>query len=322
MHERTLRKRTLPLLMSAAAFSLTIGTLGYTSVAAQAPAAAAQAPAAGRGAQQAAVIDLTGTWVSVVTEDWRWRMVTPPKGDVSSLPINAEGRRVADTWDPAKDTAEGNACRSYGAAALMRVPGRLRFSWQDENTLKMEADAGTQTRLFRFGDVQPPAGTGDAGWQGFSTAIFEPAGARGFGIPAGGGGGRGGAAPAAPAAGAPAAGAPPAGAPPAAGAGGCRGGGRGAAPAGGGRGPGGGSMRVDTSRLKAGYLRKNGVPYSDRATMIEFFDRMTEPNGDVWFVVTTIVRDPVYINGDFITSTHFKREPNDSKFSPKPCVAS
>lgn len=74
--------------------------------------------------------------------------------------------------------------------------------------------------------------------------------------------------------------------------------------------------------MKAGYVRKNGVPYSDQATMTEFFDVMTEPDGSQWLVVTTIVRDPVYINGDFITSTHFKKEANDSKFSPKPCVAS
>ena len=310
MHDRTLRKRALALLVSGAAFSLMIGTLGHAGVAAQAPAAAP-------GAQQAAPIDLTGTWVSVVTEDWRWRMVTPPKGDVSSIPVNAEGRRVADTWDPAKDTAEGNACRSYGAAALMRVPGRVRFSWQDNNTLKMEADAGTQTRLFHFGDNAVPAGNGDLGWQGWSAATWEAAGARGFGIqPApggagGGGGGGGGAAPPAP---------PPA---PAAGAQGGRGGGGGGrGGGGGGRGPQGGDMRVETSRLKAGYLRKNGVPYSDKTTVLEFYDRLTEPDGNQWFVVTTIVRDPVYINGEFITSTHFKKEPNDSKFSPKPCAAS
>src|SRR5207247_6735389 len=58
-----------------------------------------------------APIDLTGYWVSVVTEDWRWRMLTPPKGDYSSLPLNDEGRKVADGWDPAKDEASGNACR-------------------------------------------------------------------------------------------------------------------------------------------------------------------------------------------------------------------
>src|SRR5262249_8668105 len=39
--------------------------------------------------------DFTGYWVSVVTEDWRWRMVTPARGDYDSVPLNAAGRRQA-----------------------------------------------------------------------------------------------------------------------------------------------------------------------------------------------------------------------------------
>src|SRR5438034_1309230 len=45
-----------------------------------------------------APFDLTGYWVSVVTEDWRWRMVTPAKGDSTSVPLNPEGRRVTEMW--------------------------------------------------------------------------------------------------------------------------------------------------------------------------------------------------------------------------------
>ena len=71
----------------------------------------------------AAAIDVTGYWVSLVTDDWRWRVVTPPKGDVLYLPVNAEGRRVADAWDPAKDAAAGEQCRAYGAGGLMHLPG-------------------------------------------------------------------------------------------------------------------------------------------------------------------------------------------------------
>src|SRR5436190_18214482 len=97
-----------------------------------------------------APIDLTGQWVSVVTEDWRWRMVTPPKGDYASIPITPAAKQVADRWDPARDEANGEQCKSYGAAAIMRVPGRLRITWQDDNTLKVETDAGTQTRLLHF----------------------------------------------------------------------------------------------------------------------------------------------------------------------------
>ena len=130
----------------------------------------------GRGGQQqprqpsargAAPIDLTGYWVSVVNKDWRWRMITPPKGDFVSIPVNDAGRKVGESWDPVKDEAAGEQCRAYGAAGLMRIPGRLRITWQDDNTLKMETDAGMQTRLFHFG-ARPPSSRPT--WQGDSAA--------------------------------------------------------------------------------------------------------------------------------------------------------
>ena len=95
-------------------------------------------------------------------------MVTPTKGDTGGVPLNAEGRRVAGEWDPARDAAAGEACRAYGAPGLMRLPGRLHITWQDDRTLKIEADAGTQTRLLHFGGGAPAA-AGDRAWQGIST---------------------------------------------------------------------------------------------------------------------------------------------------------
>src|SRR5436190_21362567 len=132
----------------------------------------------GRGPAQspreAAPIDLTGYWVSVVAEDWKFRMVTPKKGVYDSLMLNAEGRRVADTWDPPKDEAAGEQCRAYGAANIMRIPGRLHITWQDDDTLKIETDAGTQTRLLHFSEA--PAG--EPSWQGSSKAEWERAAGR------------------------------------------------------------------------------------------------------------------------------------------------
>jgi len=118
-----------------------------------------------------ALIDLTGYWVQLITEDWRWRMTTPPKGDYASMPLTEEGRRVADTWDPARDKAAGNQCRVYGAAGLMRVPGRLHITWANDNTLKIEKDAGMQTRLLHFdpSKLKPRKPT----WQGNSLAKWE-----------------------------------------------------------------------------------------------------------------------------------------------------
>src|SRR5262245_39090326 len=133
------------------ALALVLG--GSASVLAQrgqAPAAAAATPAP---APRRPANDLTGYWVSIVNEDWRWRMVTPPKGDVASVPLNAEGTKVANAWDPATD----GSCLAYGAAGLMRMPTRLNITWQDDQTIKIETDAGQQTRLLRFDGGAPPA---------------------------------------------------------------------------------------------------------------------------------------------------------------------
>ena len=127
-------------------------------------------------------IDLTGYWVSVVTQDWRWRMVTPAKGDYAGVPITLEAKKVGDAWDPAEDEAAGEQCKAYGAPGLMAMPTRLHITWQDENTLKVETDAGTQTRLFHFGNWKPQ---GDAAtWQGDSIAEWERARAASKSAPA------------------------------------------------------------------------------------------------------------------------------------------
>src|SRR3972149_5149336 len=122
-------------------------------------------PAPPPTARASAPIDLTGYWVSVVSEDWRIRMITPQKNDFPGIPINAAARQAAGAWDPAKDEAEGNPCKGYGAPHIMREPARLHITWENDNTLRMDIDSGTQTRLFNFGNTQPP--TGDRTWQGF-----------------------------------------------------------------------------------------------------------------------------------------------------------
>src|SRR3954466_12158135 len=122
-------------------------------------------------AQASAPIDLTGYWVSVITEDWRWRMATPPKGDYQSLPLNQAARKAADTWDLAKDDAAGLQCKAYGAGNIVRQPGRIYVTWEDPNTLKMEFDAGTQTKLIHFGAAPAAVAQATSGaktWQGYS----------------------------------------------------------------------------------------------------------------------------------------------------------
>jgi hypothetical protein len=145
--------------------------------------AAASLGAQGRAAAPApspwaaAPVDLTGFWVAVISEDWRWRMVTPAKGDYASVPLTQAGKNAADTWDPAKDQAAGEQCRSYGAPGLMRAPTRLHITWQDDRTLKVESDYGQQTRLLHFAPGKPAGGA--PSWQGESTAQWERPGGRG-----------------------------------------------------------------------------------------------------------------------------------------------
>lgn len=244
---------------------------------------AASSQAQGRGGAESAAtslqtarggapIDLTGYWVSLVTQDWRLRMFTPSKGDYAGLPLNAEARKIADTWDPARDEAAGEQCRSYGAPALMRVPGRLRITWQDDQTLQLETDAGMQTRLFSFGN---PAARG-RDWQGISRVSWKylPAGVVDTqGVSRGGVERRG------------------------------------------------GSLKVVTTNMKPGYLRKNGVPYSANAVLTEYFDRVTEPNGDVYLLVTSTVEDPTYLTQPLTFSTFFKKQADASGWNPTPCTA-
>jgi hypothetical protein len=224
-----------------------------------------------------APVDLVGTWVSVVTEDWQWRMRTPSKGDTTSVPLNGEGNRVANTWDPSMD----GRCEAYGVGGIMRMPLRLKISWQDDLTLKIESDAGQQTRLLQFakpgvgaaGPVSASArtlqGTSVAEWQR-SGGAFDAFLERG-------------------------AGAPP---------------------------PRWGALKVTTTNVLPGWLRRNGVPYSQNATITEYFTRVTHPVAGDWFVVTTTVEDPTYLNQPFTTSSNFKKEANDSKWNPTPCRAS
>ncbi len=209
-------------------------------------------------ARDRAPIDLTGYWVSYVTENWRYRMVTPAKGEYRRIPASRAALPLINAWDPAADERAGNQCKSYGAGAIMSVPGRLHITWQDADTLRVETDAGRQTRLFRFAPRTTIPSPGPRSWQGESAATWEPA-------------------------------------------------------------AGGGSLRVVTSNLRAGYLRKNGVPYGERATVTEHFDVAPLADAGRLLLVTTIVEDPEYLTGPYIVSPHFKKEPDGSKWDPTPC---
>ena len=165
-------------------------------------------------------------------------MVTPPKGDYASVPLNPEGRKAADAWDLRRQRRRASAAPLVPPADAHADAGRI--SWQDDNTLKVETDAGQQMRLFEF-ETSAPSGTvtrtagllpAERTWQGVSAAQwFRQRSRAGWGSAVG-----------------PAAGRQP---------------------------------RAVTRHMRAGYLRKNGVPDSEDAIVTEAFHRHDEPNGDV-----------------------------------------
>ena len=238
--------------------------------------AAAQATGAGGPRPPAptpkagALLDLSGYWVSIIDDEWRWRMMTPANGDLAFLPLNPEGRRVAGAWDPAKDEADGNQCRAFGAAGIMHLPERLHITWADDRTLEIDTDAGMQKRLLHFDGSKWSGGEPD--WQGDSVSSWEKKPqVRGFGFPVR---------------------LPPS--------------------------PNAGSLKVVTTHMRPGYLRKNGAPYSGNAVLTEFFDRI-ELDGEPFLIVTGVVEDPQYLTARFITTEQFKLESDGSKWNPTPC---
>ncbi len=258
-----------------------------------------------------APIDLTGYWTAVITEDWHVRMLTAPKGDFGSgiagtienpgvgfigagpnpsdkgnIPYQAAAAQAAMKWDPAKDEAEGNGCKAYGAPGIMRLPTHLHITWQDDNTLKIDADYGTQTRVIHVGPRQ------EQGRLDYSNATLFPSQPQKFEVPAG---------------------VEPSG----------QGysnaswtimGGEGSFAR-------GGSLKVVTTRLKPGYYWKNGMPYSANAVLTEYFRTMELPDRSQWIRLTQIVEDPEYLTQPWIVNYAFKKLPDGSKWKPTPCTA-
>ncbi len=240
--------------------------------------AGAQQPVA-PPARTAAPWDISGYWVSLVTDDWRYRMITPPKGSVEYIPVTAEARQASNAWDPAKDEANGEQCKAYGAGGIMRMPGRLHMVWQDDNTLKMDIDTGTQTRLFVFGGAGSGGKTDRAStWQGNSVARWEFPGAprQGFFAPAT------------------------------------------AAPV---NGPRPGQLRVVTTGMRPGYVRKNGVPYGPDAVITEYFVHLVDIDRQEYLVVTTTVDDPRFFQPPYIKTYEFRKQSDGQGWNPTACSA-
>jgi hypothetical protein len=251
-----------------------------TSAASRGHGQVAQPRAPNSSLRELAPIDLTGYWVSVVTEDWRYRMVMPLKGDYGSVPLNANGRREADKWTP----DQTGQCEAFGAGAVMRAPGRVHITWENDSTLRIDTEAGNQTRRIPLGQTKapPPAGAAPS-WQGTSVATWDGPPDVIDVLRTGGfdrlDSGMGAAA----------------------------------------RRMVWTPLKVVTTNLRPGWLRANGVPYSAQAVVTEHFMRFAVPEAGEWLTVRTVIDDPTYLVQSFMTSTNFKREADGSKWNPKAC---
>ncbi|HEX4049521.1 MAG TPA: hypothetical protein VHY19_01390 [Steroidobacteraceae bacterium] len=245
------------------------------------------AGAAPPSAQAQAPYDPSGYWVSLITQNWRFRMVAKGPGDYIGAPINAEAKKVADAWTPAAAAAAARTCEAYGGAIIMWLPERLHISWQDANDLRVDTDAGMQTRVLHFmsaaggaragaeaaGPAQPPADM-QPSRQGYSVARWVlPAGAQRGGRPA-------------------AVGAPRY-----------------------------GSLQVTTDHMLPGLLAKNGIPYDGNAKKTEWWDLRKESTGEQWLSISTTVLDPHYLTRPYIYDPVFQKEPDGAKWDPSPCSA-
>ena len=248
----------------------TLAVLLSLAIAAAIGSAGAQPPPGrpdARTPRERAPIDITGQWVAVVNEDWRWRMVTPPVGDTASLPVNERGRAAAAAWNLDRDRAEGALCKAFAGPGLMRQPTRIRIEWEDDDTLRLEFDAGRQMRRLEF-MPQPPA---ERSLQGYSEGEWsrqtQSRGVFGQRTP-----------------------------------------------------PEGGSLVVRTTQLAGGYLRPNGVPFSERTMVKEFFSTFTLPgDAGAWLVVTMVVADPEHLTTELVMSSQFKKEASRGEWNPRPC---
>jgi hypothetical protein len=217
-------------------------------------------------ARAAAPFDITGYWTSMITQNWRLRIVTPPKGDYLGIPLTAAAKKIADAWDPGKDEASGDLCKGYGAAAIMNLPERLHITWVDDDTLRMDIDAGTQTRVFHFGNWKStgvePSRQGDtaAAWIARRGAEITPST------------------------------------------------------------PQSRYLKTTTTHMLAGYLRKNGVPYSENATLTEYFDLIPQGERDAMLIVSSIVEDPLYLDDPLILVEQFKKQADAAGWNPSPCI--
>jgi hypothetical protein len=241
----------------------------------------AAAAAAPPSARDEAPYDLSGYWVSLITQNWRLRMVVKGPGDYIGVPMNPEAKKIADAWTPAAAEAAAKACAAYGGGIIMYLPERIHISWQDANELKVDTDAGMQTRVLHFvpagapaeAPLQSPSDT-QASLQGYSVARWVLPAAALRGRPGGASGPHSQY----------------------------------------------GSIQVTTDHMLPGLLTKNGIPYDGQAKKTEWWDLRKVSTDEQWLTISTTLVDPHYLTRPYIYDPIFQREADGAKWDPSPCA--
>jgi hypothetical protein len=176
--------------------------------------------------------DFSGEWRALAHEAGG----DPRIGEYMGLPINDEGRSVAEAWDASVLSLPELQCRPHPLPYAEQTPGNpanAQFRWWKvidpvtQNTIayrKRGAWMEPERTIWMDGRPHPPEYAPHT-WQGFSTGEWV-----------------------------------------------------------------GGALKVTTTHIKEGFIRRNGVPVSDRTTTTEFFIR----HGD-YLTSNLYIDDPVYL---------------------------
>lgn len=240
--------------------------------------------AAPPSARDQAPWDPSGYWVSLITQNWRWRMVVVGPGDYIGIPINAAAKKIADTFDRAAAEAAGKQCEAHGGGIVMDLPERIHISWPDANDLRVDTDTAMQTRLLHFVSARMAGRAGAQAASPSQPAEIQPS-LQGYSVARWvlpGGGQRFGASGGAPHSHY-------------------------------------GSIQVTTDHMLPGLLRTNGIPYSADAKKTEWWDLRQESAGEQWLVISTTLVDPQYLTRPYVYDPIFQKEADGAKWDPTPC---
>ncbi len=204
-----------------------------------------------------AYTDFSGVWGAITEEDWAERAPGSELGDFGGLPINANARRRAQSWDPSLFTIPEYQCRVHAADYAQNFSDNRIWEERDRETQKLIAIhihyfAWQTERTIWMNGHKQPSKLAPYTSMGFSTGKFI--------------------------------------------------------------GPDHSILKITTTHLLEFYVRRNGVPRSDKAKITEYL-AIHDKDNLTWSV---IIDDPMYLQEPFIRNRDFNRTLS-RQIAPYPC---